>query len=87
MNSPDYQWRPATQGDVGSVARFSDFEDGGFFYGILTQVVWGTGWTPDGDEVEAFSYHCDLTDRCEVFKHKDEQFVFCWIQYDANKEP
>ena len=81
------QWRPAALFDIGSIARFADFEDGGFSYGILTRISEGVGYTPDGDEIEALAYHCDLKDRSEVVKYDDQQFVFCWIQYDANKLP
>ena len=84
---PKRMWRPAAMFDIGSIARFADFEYGGFSYGILKRIGVGVACTPDGDEIEAMSYYCDLSDRSEMFKYDEEPFVFCWIQYDGNEMP
>jgi hypothetical protein len=72
----DYQWRQATRGDIGSVARFSD--DGTrWLYGILIDIK--------NPETNTFMFVC------ESFVHSDhktiEQYSYCDIQYDANSEP
>ena len=71
-NDPDYKWRPATKGDIGSVARFSDEYDDEYTYGILTEI-----YDEQNNEYE-FSYISNV---------RGTGFDKCEIQYDANKEP
>jgi hypothetical protein len=77
-NDPNYKWRPATKGDIGSIARFSDEYDDEYTYGILVEMYEVTGFTADGDEVEALMYSSNT---------RRSGFDKCEIQYDANKEP
>ena len=81
-NNPKYMWRPATRGDIGSVARFgdTDSEHEPWSYGILRQICEdGFEGSPTG-----FVY------MWEPGPEYDEELLsnfFCQIQYDANKEP
>ncbi len=75
-NDPDYRWRPATKGDIGSVARFGDTDSKHepWSYGILKAVV--------KDEMYGWQFTCEAN----VHLDEDEQFMHCQVQYDANKE-
>lgn len=81
-NNPDYKWRPATKGDIGSIARFGDTDSKHepWTYGILRMIC------EDGSEdaPTGFVY------MCEPGPEYDEEMLphfYCQIQYDANKEP
>lgn len=80
-NNPDYRWRPATKGDIGSIARFCDHpsphED--WWYGILVDIEADSF---DGDIY--WSYHCQHGGDMDK---EVEEFLVCEVQYDANKEP
>ncbi len=78
-NNPSYQWRPATMGDIGSVARFCDFEEGPFSFGLLSKI----GKGEDGN----FYYVRDSTRSSNRSELQFVPYVICHIQYDANKEP
>jgi hypothetical protein len=67
-----YQWRPATEDDIGSIARFSDEYDDNYTYGILAEIIEVTGWTPDGDDIDGFSY----------VPHGGSGFEKCEIQHE-----
>jgi hypothetical protein len=84
MNATSYQWRPATRGDIGSVARFGDTDSElePWSYGILADIA----LNPDGDvNAMKWMYLCDDGN----WESTDELqgFFFCQIQYDANQEP
>lgn len=75
-NNPDYKWRQATKGDIGSVARFGDSasKHEPWAYGILKDVEKGHyGW----------QYVCEAN----CYEDEDQRFFHCEIQYDANQEP
>lgn len=80
-NEVKYAWRPATRGDIGSVARFCDGRSPheSWWYGILVSAEQDTF---DSDIV--WVYHCkhggDMNARIE-------KFSFCEIQYVADDEP
>ena len=81
-NDPNYQWRPATKGDIGSIARFGDTdqEHEPWSYGILRQIC------EDGAEDAPTGF----VFMCEPGPEYDEEvlpYFCCQIQYDANKEP
>lgn len=76
-NNQDYKWRPATKGDIGSIARFGDTNEGPWLYGILK------GIRRDGDS--GFVYYCD--DAGQDDESWTQSYFACQIQYDANKEP
>lgn len=78
-NDPDYKWRAATKGDIGSVARFGDMlgKHEPWTYGILKAI--------ELNSEQELEYLCDdgnLEDEGETLS-----FFVCQIQYDANKEP
>jgi hypothetical protein len=79
-NDPDYKWRPATKGDIGSVARFGDFVEGPFSFGILNEVR-------KNDDDGELCYVCDFTKQNEFLHYQFIPYAMCQIQYDANKEP
>jgi len=76
-NDPDYQWRPATKGDIGSVARFGDTDSKHepWSYGIVKDVI--------KDEMYGWQFTCEAN----IYMDEDEKFMHCQIQYDANQEP
>ena len=67
----DWQWRPATEADIGRLARFGR-EEYGFFYGILSRVC-------ERNRIQAFE--CIYPDGSFGY------FYDCEVQYDANEEP
>lgn len=69
---PDWQWRPATEADVGRLARFGH-DEYGFCYGILSRVC-------ERDRMQAFE--CANLDGSFGYFLDD-----CEVQYDANEEP
>ena len=71
----DYQWRPATQADVGSVARF--YNDKSVpVNGILSSI--------SKDPAGKYVYVC-VPNSCVAFG--DNAFDHCDIQYNADEEP
>ena len=77
--NPEYRWRPATKGDIGSVARFGDTlgRHEPWTYGILNGI--------ELNRDQEFEFLCDdgnLENSGETLRY----FV-CQIQYDANQEP
>jgi len=77
MCDPNYPWRPATRGDIGSIARFGDtdsqHED--WTCGILKDVV------------SCLDYGWQYVIAEDYYNRDGEKFLYCQIQYDANKEP
>jgi hypothetical protein len=79
VNNPNYRWRPATRGDIGSVARFCNECDDDHSYGILTEILDIPVRDVDGEELYyAFVYVANI---------RGNGFDKCEIQYDANQEP
>lgn len=80
MSEPNYRWRPATKGDIGSVARFgdTDHKHEPWGYGILREIH-DTEDSPTG-----FVY---IYDPGPVYDEELMSSYCCQIQYDANKEP
>jgi hypothetical protein len=78
-NDPNYQWRPATMGDIGSIARFFDNDDSTMFsYGILREIR-----KVVVDDETRLIYVATLG----LFDEDSTDRQCCQIQYDANKEP
>jgi hypothetical protein len=75
-NDPDYQWRPATRGDIGSVARFRNKEESGWNYGVFVGMSNDPAW-------KHWPYLGFGVNGCS----EQDYFKECQIQYDANKEP
>lgn len=77
-NDPDYKWRPATKGDIGSIARFGDTDDKHepWSYGILKEI--------ESNKDFPHEYICEHGGDMD---NQIEGFLVCQIQYDANKEP
>jgi len=77
-NNPKYMWRPATRGDIGSVARFAQADHDGvpWSYGILTDII----RTPT-----KLAYFCD--DGVFGVESSENPYWVCQIQYDGNEEP
>lgn len=80
-NNPDYKWRMAAAGDIGSVARFgdTDHKHEPWEYGILLDIE-RCYQSPVGYKYTYKSGPCYEQDEALV------AFV-CQIQYNANKEP
>lgn len=83
---PDWQWRPATEADVGRLARFCnerDFLDN--CYGILRDIE--TQPTDDAP-FDYYAYQCEHGSTTRNWEGGDtEWFSFCEVQYYANEEP
>ena len=68
-----YKWRPASRGDIGSIARFgdSDSEHESWSYGILKDVI----------SCKSYGFMYLVAGDCH---HEDvEEFLHCQIQYSA----
>lgn len=76
MNDPNYQWRPATRGDIGSIARFTNRVEEGWVYGMLLDI----SHNPDWHAWKFEGIGINGSDEPNNFRQ-------CEIQYDANKEP
>lgn len=83
-NDPNYRWRPATRGDIGSVARFGDTtsEHEPWTYGILKGIKPNPDDAPKSPNWIYLSDEGNLEDEGETLS-----FFVCQIQYDANQEP
>jgi hypothetical protein len=75
-NDPNYKWRPATRGDIGSIARFTNKPEEGWGYGLLASISNDPTW----------KYWPYVGVGVNGNKEPD-YFKECQIQYDANKEP
>lgn len=76
-----YAWRPATRGDIGSVARFgdSDSKHEPWVYGILKEI----------NTIARFGNHGRTVYVCEptCYEEDDQGFFNCEIQYVADENP
>lgn len=72
----NYAWRPATRGDIGSLARFCDRPSRGeiWLYGILTTI----------SHTKPTTYYCS---HGADGSREVEGFAACEIQYNADEEP
>lgn len=76
-----YAWRPATRGDIGSVARFCDVRSPHehWWYGILVDIEQDK-FAPDIVWVYVCKHGGDM-------EEETEDFYVCEIQYVADENP
>lgn len=85
MDKPNLQWRPATEKDIGYLARFCDSKDFvDVCYGILLDVETKL---PDESPEGYCAYECKHGLDVRSWDYTDtEWYIYCEVQYDANKE-